>query len=111
MRIFKRKEKHIFKEDKFYISEDVGEYRQWRYEKQEVPKKGYWLIDPESNLKYDIKEVVIYTNEFTMINDYGKRYGHKRAIDETNYDNCFWNRLSDEPECHISFLVCCDRAK
>jgi hypothetical protein len=100
-----------FKKENVYLSEEIGEYKEWNYKKQRVPKKGQYLIDPEDKTKYTIKEVVIYTDEFTMINDYSKSWGKKKAIDETKYDNCFWNRLSDRPECHISFLVCCDRDK
>jgi hypothetical protein len=106
-----------FKDEKFYISEDISEYTEWKWYKRKgkynkgiVPKIGQYLIN-DDGIKYDIKNVVIYTNEFTMIQDYGKEYGEKSSIDETDYDECFWNRLSDEPSCHITFLICCNKSK
>jgi len=115
--IFRENSKMIFRDEKFYISDEIGEYTEWKwykrkgkYNKGTVPKKGQYLIDEDGD-KYDIKNVVIYTNEITMIQDYGKSYGKKRSINENDYDNCVWNRLSDEPDCHITFLICCDKSK
>ena len=76
--------------------------------KKKYPIPGQYLIDKDK-IKYNIIDVVVYTDEFTMINDYGKDYGKKRSVDETNYDMCFWNRLSDDDNCHITFLVCCNK--
>lgn len=100
-----------FKDEKWYISEELSEYSEWKWskKKKKQPKRGQYLIT-EDKEKYDIVDVVIYTNEFTMINDYGKDYGKKSSIDETNYDMCFWNRLSDNKDCHIIFLVCCNKS-
>ena len=100
-----------FKDEKWYISEELSEYSEWKWskKKKKQPKRGQYLIT-EDKEKYDIVDVVVYTNEFTMINDYGKDYGKKRSIDETNYDMCFWNRLSDDKDCHIIFLVCCNKS-
>lgn len=105
-----------FKNEKFYISEDVGEYTEWKwykrkgnYNKGKVPKKVQYLIN-DGGIKYDIKDVVIYTDEFTMTRDYSKGYGKKQSINENDYDDCFWNRLSDEPCCHITFLICCNKS-
>ena len=101
-----------FKNEKYYISEEVDNYNEWKWykKKKKQPKRGQYLIT-EDKEKYDILDVVVYTNEFTMINDYGKGYGKKRSIDETNYDMCFWNRLSDDKDCHITFLICCNKSK
>ncbi len=99
-----------FEDKNVYLSTEVGEYTEWRWKKQNVPKPGQYLIN-EEGIKYDIIDVVIYTNEFTMIWDYGKRYGEKLSIDETKYDECFWNRLSDDVDCHIVFFVCCNKSK
>ena len=100
-----------FKNDNFYISVDKSEYSEWKWwkKKKQTPKPGQYLIT-DDNQKYDIIDVVIYTSEFTMINDYGKAYGKKRSIDETKYDDCFWIRLSDNKDCHITFLVCCNKS-
>jgi hypothetical protein len=98
-----------FKDEKWYISEESSEYSEWKWRKKKQPKRGQYLIT-EDKEKYDIVDVVVYTNEFTMIDDYGKDYGKKRSIDETNYDMCFWNRLSDDKDCHIIFLVCCNKS-
>ena len=100
-----------FKDESVYLSDETGDYVEWKWHKpNRVPKPGQWLIS-EDKVKYDIKDVVIYTNEFTMINDYGKSYGHKSSINENNYDNCFWNRLNDNKDCHIVFLVCCNKSE
>lgn len=114
-----------FKDEKVYTSEEFGEGEwKWRlksiysllgifspfYKKKVEPKRGQYLIT-EDKEKYNIIDVVIYTNEFTMIRDYGKSYGDKSSIDETKYDMCFWNRLSDDKDCHIIFLICCNKSK
>ena len=85
-----------FKDEKWYISEESSEYSEWKWKKKKQPKRGQYLIT-EDKEKYDIVDVVVYT-------------GKKRSIDETNYDMCFWNRLSDDKDCHIIFLVCCNKS-
>ena len=81
----------------------------WYKKNKKFPIPGQYLIYTENKdkIKYDIIDVVIYTRDYTMMQEFVK--DNKSAIDTNNYDEFFWIRLDDESE--ITFLILCNNPK